>query len=447
MNTIELLAISPIDGRYNRQTELLGSYFSENALMKYRTHVEIEYFISLCEIPIPQLKDFPKDKIETLRKIVTNFDIEDGKEIKEIEAVTNHDVKAVEYFIKRKFDKLQLEQYKEFIHFGLTSQDINNTAFPMMWKNALQDVYIPALESLCNKLSELSKEWSDVPMLARTHGQPASPTRLGKEIKVFEYRLITQLEALKSIPHTAKFGGATGNFNAHQVAYPQIDWKEFGKKLLSTKLGLIREEYTTQISNYDQLSASFDAVKRIHTILIDMTRDLWQYISMDYFKQKIKAGEVGSSAMPHKVNPIDFENAEGNLGIANALLEHLSAKLPISRLQRDLTDSTVTRNIGVPMAHGLIALKSTTKGLNKLLLNRDKISSDLEDNWAVVAEAIQTILRREGYPEPYEALKELTRKNEQITEESIRAFINQLDVNDTIKEELKSINPHNYTGI
>ena len=447
MNTIELLAISPIDGRYNRQTELLGSYFSENALMKYRTHVEIEYFISLCEIPIPQLKDFPKDKIETLRKIVTNFDIEDGKEIKEIEAVTNHDVKAVEYFIKRKFDKLQLEQYKEFIHFGLTSQDINNTAFPMMWKNALQDVYIPALESLCNKLSELSKEWSDVPMLARTHGQPASPTRLGKEIKVFEYRLITQLEALKSIPHTAKFGGATGNFNAHQVAYPQIDWKEFGKKLLSTKLGLIREEYTTQISNYDQLSASFDAMKRIHTILIDMTRDLWQYISMDYFKQKIKAGEVGSSAMPHKVNPIDFENAEGNLGIANALLEHLSAKLPISRLQRDLTDSTVTRNIGVPMAHGLIALKSTTKGLNKLLLNRDKISSDLEDNWAVVAEAIQTILRREGYPEPYEALKELTRKNEQITEESIRAFINQLDVNDTIKEELKSINPHNYTGI
>lgn len=447
MNTIELLAISPIDGRYNRQTELLGSYFSENALMKYRTHVEIEYFISLCEIPIPQLKDFPKDKIETLRKIVTNFDIEDGKKIKEIEAVTNHDVKAVEYFIKRKFDKLQLEQYKEFIHFGLTSQDINNTAFPMMWKNALQEVYIPALESLCNKLTELSKEWSDVPMLARTHGQPASPTRLGKEIKVFEYRLHTQLEALKSIPHTAKFGGATGNFNAHQVAYPQIDWKEFGKKLLSTKLGLIREEYTTQISNYDQLSASFDAMKRIHTILIDMTRDLWQYISMDYFKQKIKAGEVGSSAMPHKVNPIDFENAEGNLGIANALLEHLSAKLPISRLQRDLTDSTVTRNIGVPMAHGLIALKSTTKGLNKLLLNRDKISSDLEDNWAVVAEAIQTILRREGYPEPYEALKELTRKNEQITEESIRAFINQLDVNDTIKEELKSINPHNYTGI
>ena len=356
-------------------------------------------------------------------------------------------MKAVEYFIKRKFDKLQLEQYKEFIHFGLTSQDINNTAFPMMWKNALQEVYIPALESLCNKLSELSNEWSDVPMLARTHGQPASPTRLGKEIKVFEYRLHTQLEALKSIPHTAKFGGATGNFNAHQVAYPQIDWKEFGKKLLSTKLGLIREEYTTQISNYDQLSASFDAMKRIHTILIDMTRDLWQYISMDYFKQKIKAGEVGSSAMPHKVNPIDFENAEGNLGIANALLEHLSAKLPISRLQRDLTDSTVTRNIGVPMAHGLIALKSTTKGLNKLLLNRDKISSDLEDNWAVVAEAIQTILRREGYPEPYEALKELTRKNEQITEESIRAFINQLDVNDTIKEELKSINPHNYTGI
>ena len=447
MNTNELLAVSPIDGRYKQHTELLGAYFSEYALMKYRTHVEIEYFISLCEIPIPQLKDFPKDKIETLRKVALDFTIEDGQEIKEIEATTNHDVKAVEYFIKHKFDKLHLEQYKEFIHFGLTSQDINNTAFPLMWKNALQVVYIPQLESLCNILAKLSDDWKDVPMLARTHGQPASPTRLGKEIKVFEYRLLTQIETLKSIPHTAKFGGATGNFNAHKVAYPDIDWKEFGRKFLAEKLDLTREEYTTQISNYDQLSASFDALKRIHTILIDMTRDLWQYISMEYFKQKIKEGEVGSSAMPHKVNPIDFENAEGNLGIANALLEHLSAKLPISRLQRDLTDSTVMRNIGVPLAHGLIAIKSTTKGLNKLLLNSTKISADLENNWAVVAEAIQTILRREGYPEPYEALKALTRKNEQITEESIHAFIRQLDVNDDVKVELKSINPHNYTGI
>lgn len=447
MNTIELLAVSPIDGRYKKQTDVLGKYFSEYALMKFRTHVEIEYFISLCEIPIPQLKDFPKDKIEALRKVALDFDIEDGKEIKEIEAVTNHDVKAVEYFIKHKFEKLQLEQYIEFIHFGLTSQDINNTAFPIMWRDALQEVYIPQLESLCDKLSKLSTEWNDVPMLARTHGQPASPTRLGKEIKVFEYRLRTQIDSLKAIPHTAKFGGATGNFNAHQVAYPEVDWKEFGEKFLSSKLNLVREEYTTQISNYDQLAASFDTMKRIHTILIDMTRDLWQYISMDYFKQKIKEGEVGSSAMPHKVNPIDFENAEGNLGIANALLEHLSAKLPISRLQRDLTDSTVTRNIGMPMAHGLIAIKSTTKGLNKLLLNNSKISSDLDDNWAVVAEAIQTILRREGYPKPYEALKELTRRNEHVTEESIRVFINQLELSEKVKEELNSINPHNYTGI
>ena len=447
MNTNELLAVSPIDGRYKQRTEVLSKYFSEYALMKFRTHVEIEYFISLCETPIPQLKDFPKDKIEALRRIALDFTIEDGKEIKEIEATTNHDVKAVEYFIKHKFDKLNLQQYKEFIHFGLTSQDINNTAFPLMWKKALQEVYIPQLETLCNKLSELSTQWNDVPMLARTHGQPASPTRLGKEIKVFEYRLHTQIEVLKSIPHTAKFGGATGNFNAHKVAYPQIDWKEFGETFLLAKLDLIREEYTTQISNYDQLAASFDAMKRIHTIIIDMTRDLWQYISMDYFKQKIKAGEVGSSAMPHKVNPIDFENAEGNLGIANAILEHLSAKLPISRLQRDLTDSTVTRNIGVPMAHGLIAIKSTTKGLNKLLLNRDKISSDLDNNWAVVAEAVQTILRREGYPEPYEALKALTRKNEQITKKSIRAFVDQLEVSDDVKLELNSITPHNYTGI
>ena len=447
MNTNELLAVSPIDGRYKNQTELLSEYFSEYALMKFRTHVEIEYFISLCEIPIPQLKDFPKDKIEILRKVALDFSIEDGKEIKEIESTTNHDVKAVEYFIKHKFDNLHLEQYKEFIHFGLTSQDINNTAFPLMWKNALQVVYIPQLESLCSILSKLSIEWNNVPMLARTHGQPASPTRLGKEIKVFEYRLLTQIQNLKSLPFTAKFGGATGNFNAHQVAYPQIDWKEFGKKLLSDKLGLTREEYTTQISNYDQLSASFDALKRIHTILIDMTRDFWQYISMDYFKQKIKEGEVGSSAMPHKVNPIDFENAEGNLGIANALLEHLSAKLPISRLQRDLTDSTVMRNIGVPLAHGLIALNSTTKGLNKLLLNNTKISADLDNNWAVVAEAIQTVLRREGYPEPYEALKALTRRNEQITEDSIKVFVNQLNVSEDVKVELNSITPHNYTGI
>ena len=447
MNTNELMAISPIDGRYNKQTELLAEYFSEYALMKFRTHVEIEYFISLCEIPIPQLESFPQDKFDALRKVVTAFSIEDGEEIKKIESVTNHDVKAIEYFIKHKFDDLKLEQYKEFIHFGLTSQDINNTAFPLMWKNALQTVYIPQLEMVCDILSTLSNEWSDVPMLARTHGQPASPTRLGKEIKVFEYRLLTQIKNLKSIPFTAKFGGATGNFNAHQVAYPKIGWREFGNKFLEEKLGLLREEYTTQISNYDELAASFDAIKRIHTILIDMTRDFWQYISMEYFKQKIKEGEVGSSAMPHKVNPIDFENAEGNLGIANALLEHLSAKLPISRLQRDLTDSTVIRNIGVPLAHGLIALKSTTKGLNKLLLNSDKIRKDLDNNWAVVAEAIQTILRREGYPEPYEALKALTRKNEQITEESIKKFINQLNVNDDVKVELSSINPHNYTGI
>ncbi len=447
MNTTELLAVSPIDGRYKQHTELLSAYFSEHALMKFRIDVEIEYFISLCEIPIPQLRDFPKDKIESLKRVALDFSIEDGKEIKEIEATTNHDVKAVEYFVKHKFDKLHLEQYKEFIHFGLTSQDINNTAFPIMWKNALQEIYIPELELLCNILSKLSIEWNNVPMLARTHGQPASPTRLGKEIKVFEYRLLTQIETLKSIPFTAKFGGATGNFNAHLVAYPEIDWKEFGKKFLAEKLGLVREEYTTQISNYDQLSASFDALKRIHTILIDMTRDLWQYISMDYFKQKIKDGEVGSSAMPHKVNPIDFENAEGNLGIANALLEHLSAKLPISRLQRDLTDSTVMRNIGVPLAHGLIALKSATKGLNKLLLNNSKISADLDNNWAVVAEAIQTILRREGYPEPYEALKALTRKNEQITEQSMKEFINRLNVSDDVKIELNSINPHNYTGI
>lgn len=447
MNTNELTAISPIDGRYKKHTELLTTYFSEFALMKYRTHVEIEYFISLCEIPIPQLESFPKNKIEVLREVVNNFSLEDGAKIKAIESVTNHDVKAVEYFIKEKFDLLKLDQYKEFIHFGLTSQDINNTAFPLMWKDALQKTYIPQLESLCTVLSKLSVEWKDVPMLARTHGQPASPTRLGKEIKVFEYRLLTQIRSLKLIPHTAKFGGATGNFNAHKVAYSTVDWKLFAEKFLSEKLDLNREEYTTQISNYDQLGASFDAIKRINTILIDLTRDFWQYISMDYFKQKIKEGEVGSSAMPHKVNPIDFENAEGNLGIANAFLEHLSSKLPVSRLQRDLTDSTVIRNIGVPLAHGLIAIKSTTKGLNKLLLNNQRIIKDLDDNWAVVAEAVQTILRREGYQEPYEALKALTRTNEAITENSIKKFINQLDVNEEIKVELNAINPQNYTGI
>jgi len=447
MNKNQLMAVSPIDGRYKKQTEVLGTYFSEYALMKYRTHVEIEYFIALCEIPLPQLLDFPKNKIDALRKVASNFDIEDGEQIKKIESTTNHDVKAVEYFIKNKFDKLELDQYKEFIHFGLTSQDINNTAFPLMWKEALQNVYIPELESLCSILSKLAEQWDDIPMLARTHGQPASPTRLGKEIKVFEYRLNIQIQNLKSVPHTAKFGGATGNFNAHKVAYPNVDWRQFAEKLLTDKLALSREQYTTQISNYDQLAASFDALKRIHTIIIDMTRDFWQYISMDFFKQKIKEGEVGSSAMPHKVNPIDFENAEGNLGIANALLEHLATKLPISRLQRDLTDSTVIRNIGMPLAHGLIALKSTTKGLNKLLLNSQRISKDLDDNWAVVAEAIQTILRREGYPEPYEALKVLTRTNEAINEDSIKKFINKLNVSERIKTELNSINPHNYTGV
>lgn len=447
MNLDPLFAITPIDGRYLRITNPLSAYFSEYAFLKNRVRVEIEYFIALTELDIPQLQYYDGTLNSKLREIYLQFDKADAQWIKEKEKETNHDIKAVEYFVKNKFEELGLHDSLEFIHFGLTSQDINNTAFPIMWKNALQSVYIPQLESLCNILSKLSVEWKDVPMLARTHGQPASPTRLGKEVKVFEYRLFTQLQNLKSVPFTAKFGGATGNFNAHQVAYPTIDWKEFGNKFLTDKLGLTREEYTTQISNYDEMSASFDAFKRINTILIDMTRDFWQYISMDYFKQKIKEGEVGSSAMPHKVNPIDFENAEGNLGIANALLEHLSAKLPISRLQRDLTDSTVLRNIGMPMAHGLIALKSTTKGLNKLLLNNSKIDADLENNWAVVAEAIQTILRREGYPEPYEALKALTRTNMQITKESIQEFISQLNVSNNVKEELSSITPQNYTGI
>ena len=401
MKLDELSAISPIDGRYRDKTRELAVYFSEYALIKYRTQVEAEYFISLCELGISPLDKVDKPVFGMLRKIAENFSEQDAQRIKNIEKVTNHDVKAVEYFLKEKFDELNLEEFKEFIHFGLTSQDINNTATPMMWKDALEKTYIPQLEALISLLDRFAEDWKDVPMLARTHGQPASPTRLGKEIKVFEYRLRNQTEVLKHIPAKAKFGGATGNFNAHRVAYPHIDWKDFGNKFLSEKLGLVREEYTTQISNYDALAASFDALKRINTILIDFTRDVWQYISMEYFKQRIKEGEVGSSAMPHKVNPIDFENAEGNLGIANALLEHLAAKLPISRLQRDLTDSTVIRNIGMPLAHGLIAIKSTTKGLHKLLLNEEAIERDLENNWAVVAEGIQTILRREGYPKPY----------------------------------------------
>ncbi|HHV86988.1 MAG TPA: adenylosuccinate lyase [Petrimonas sp.] len=447
MKLDELSAISPIDGRYRDKTRELALYFSEYALIKYRTQVEVEYFISLCELGISPLDKVDKSVFGVLRKIVENFSEQDAQRIKEIEKVTNHDVKAVEYFLKEKFDELHLEAFKEFIHFGLTSQDINNTATPMMWKDALQKTYVPQLEDLISLLGKFAEEWKDIPMLARTHGQPASPTRLGKEIKVFEYRLRNQTEVLKRIPAKAKFGGATGNFNAHRVAYPHIDWKGFGNSFLSDKLGLVREEYTTQISNYDTLAASFDALKRINTILTDFTRDMWQYISMEYFKQRIKEGEVGSSAMPHKVNPIDFENAEGNLGIANALLEHLAAKLPISRLQRDLTDSTVIRNIGMPLAHGLIAIKSTTKGLHKLLLNEEAIERDLENNWAVVAEGIQTILRREGYPKPYEALKALTRTNQHITEESISNFIDTLNVNEEIKKELKAISPRNYTGV
>ena len=447
MKLDKLTAISPIDGRYRNNTAELAEYFSEYALIKYRTHVEIEYFISLCESKISPLDKVDNSLFELLRGIVTNFTEQDAQRIKDIEKVTNHDVKAVEYFLKEKFEALNLHDYVEFIHFGLTSQDINNTATPLMYKDALNNVYMPQLESLLALLSAFADEWKDVSMLARTHGQPASPTRLGKEFQVYEYRLRSQIDVLKAIPARGKFGGATGNFNAHHVAYPEVDWKSFGNKFLLEKLGLIREECTTQISNYDDLAASFDALKRINTILIDFTRDVWQYISMEYFKQKIKEGEIGSSAMPHKVNPIDFENAEGNLGIANALLEHLSAKLPISRLQRDLTDSTVTRNIGLPISHGLIAIKSTTKGLNKLLLNEKAISADLDQNWAVVAEGIQTILRREGYPKPYEALKDLTRTNKHITQNSISEFIDTLDLSEDIKKELKSITPHNYTGL
>lgn len=443
-----LTAVSPIDGRYRAKAEPLAPYFSEYALMKYRVRVEIEYFITLCELPLPQLADFPHELFETLRDIYRNFSEDDAARVKDIESITNHDVKAIEYFIKEEFDKIEnLEHFKEFIHFGLTSQDINNTSFPLMLKDATELVYLPLLQELIDQLNEYAEEWKDIPMLAKTHGQPASPTRLGKEVKVFAYRLEQQVALLKACPMTAKFGGATGNFNAHHVAYPEYDWRAFGRKFVSEKLGLQREEYTTQISNYDNMAALFDAMKRVNTIVIDMDRDFWQYVSMEYFKQRIKKGEVGSSAMPHKVNPIDFENSEGNLGLANAIFEHLSRKLPISRLQRDLTDSTVIRNIGVPMGHSLIAFQSSLKGLRKLLLHEESIRRDLDNCWAVVAEAIQTILRREAYPNPYEALKALTRTNEAMTEERIHNFIDTLEVSDAIKAELRAITPHNYTGM
>ncbi len=443
----ELNAISPIDGRYRNKTVGLAPYFSEAALIKYRVRVEIEYFIALCEIPLPQLAHFDNSKFSVLREIYSNFDTKDAEDIKEIEKTTNHDVKAVEYFIKKAFDKLGLSAFKEFIHFGLTSQDINNTAIPLSIKEAMNEVYVPQYFQLLEKLEELTAEWAAIPMLARTHGQPASPTRLGKEISVYVKRLKEQFNLLNDIPSAAKFGGATGNFNAHKVAYPTIDWKNFGSTFVQEKLGLHHSFPTTQIEHYDHVAALFDTMKRINTIVLDLDRDFWTYVSMDYFKQKIKAGEVGSSAMPHKVNPIDFENSEGNLGLANAIFEHLSAKLPVSRLQRDLTDSTVLRNVGVPFAHTIIAFQATLKGLNKLLLNKDKFEQDLENNWAVVAEAIQTILRREGYPNPYEALKGLTRTNEKINQESIGNFIDTLEVSETIKKELKQITPSNYTGI
>lgn len=443
-----LTAVSPIDGRYRGKTEPLAPYFSEYALMKYRVRVEIEYFITLCELPLPQLAAFDHALFPTLRKIYESFSEEDASRVKDIEKVTNHDVKAIEYFIKERFDAIGgLDAFKEFIHFGLTSQDINNTSFPLMFKDALERVYYPLLQELIDQLNAYAEEWKDIPMLAKTHGQPASPTRLGKEIRVFAYRLEQQRDLLKASPITAKFGGATGNFNAHHVAYPGYDWKTFGNRFVSEKLGLEREQFTTQISNYDSLGAAFDALKRINTIVIDLDRDFWQYVSMEYFKQKIKAGEVGSSAMPHKVNPIDFENSEGNLGMANAIFAHLSQKLPVSRLQRDLTDSTVIRNIGVPLGHTIIAFESTLKGLRKLLLHQESINADLDNCWAVVAEAIQTILRREAYPHPYEALKALTRTNQAITQESISHFIDSLDVNEAIKTELRAITPHNYTGI
>ena len=443
-----LTAISPIDGRYRGKTEPLSEYFSEYALVRYRVRVEIEYFIALCELPLPQLQDFNHDRFEAMRDIYRQFTPADAQRVKDIEAVTNHDVKAVEYFIKERLDAMGgFEKYKEFIHFGLTSQDINNTSVPLSVKEALEQVYVPLLEELIEQLHDYAEEWKNVAMLAKTHGQPASPTRLGKEIMVYVYRLEEQLRSLREVPVTAKFGGATGNYNAHHVAYPQYDWREFGNRFVSEKLGLEREQYTTQISNYDWLAAIFDAMRRINTIIIDLDRDFWMYISMDYFKQKIKAGEVGSSAMPHKVNPIDYENSEGNLGMANAVLSFLAQKLPVSRLQRDLTDSTVLRNVGVPMGHALIAFQSTLKGLRKLILNEDKLHEDLENTWAVVAEAIQTILRREAYPNPYETLKALTRTNKKMDEQTIHEFIQTLEVSDEVKQELMAITPWNYTGI
>lgn len=443
----ELTAISPIDGRYRNKTIALANYFSEEALIKYRILVEIEYFIALCQLPLPQLKSVEHSVFEKLRDLYKNFSTADALSIKEIEKTTNHDVKAVEYFIKNAFDQLGLQAYKEFIHFGLTSQDINNTAIPLSLKESFENVYLPVLVNVIAKLKDLSQEWKDVPMLARTHGQPASPTRLGKEFGVFVERLEEQMRLLFNIPFAAKFGGATGNYNAHHVAYPSFDWRKFGAAFVEETLGLHHSFPTTQIEHYDHMAAFFDCLKRINTILIDLDRDVWTYVSMDYFKQKIKAGEIGSSAMPHKVNPIDFENSEGNLGIANALFEHLAAKLPLSRLQRDLTDSTVLRNIGVPIGHTLIGFEATLKGLDKLLLNPSKLAADLEQNWAVVAEAIQTILRREGYPNPYEALKGLTRTNEVMNQASIHAFIKSLEVNESVKEELLRITPSNYLGI
>jgi len=443
-----LTAVSPIDGRYRSKTECLADYFSEYALIRYRVRVEIEYFITLCELPLPQLKSFNSALFEQLRDIYRNFDEASAARVKEIESITNHDVKAVEYFIKEEFDKIGgLDDYKEFIHFGLTSQDINNTSVPLSVKEALEEVFYPQVEELIAQLKEYAEAWKDIPMLAKTHGQPASPTRLGKEVEVYVYRLSEQLATLRNCKMTAKFGGATGNFNAHHVAYPQHDWRAFGNRFVSEKLGLEREQWTTQISNYDHLGSVFDAIRRINIIIIDLDRDFWMYISMEYFKQKIKAGEVGSSAMPHKVNPIDFENSEGNLGIANAILQFLAQKLPVSRLQRDLTDSTVLRNVGVPVGHSVIAIQSTLKGLRKLILNEEKLREDLENTWAVVAEAIQTILRREAYPHPYEALKALTRTNEKMTEETIHAFVQTLNVSDSVKAELMAITPYNYTGI
>lgn len=446
MSLSSLTAISPIDGRYRGKVEILEKYYSEYALIRYRVKVEIEYFIALCKLPLPQLAGVDHALFGELRDIYAKFSVDDAQRVKDIESVTNHDVKAVEYFIKEQFDRLGLAQYKEFIHFGLTSQDINNTSVPMLIRDSLHEAYLPLLDEMVGLLNQYAEEWKDIPMLAKTHGQPASPTRLGKEIRVFAYRLEKQIELLKQVPVSGKFGGATGNFNAHRVAFPDRDWRAFAKKFLNESLGIEREEWTTQISNYDNLAALFDAMARINTIMIDLDRDMWQYISMEYFKQKIKAGEVGSSAMPHKVNPIDFENSEGNLGLANAILNHLAGKLPVSRLQRDLTDSTVLRNVGVPLAHMMVALHSTLKGLHKLLLNEAAISRDLDNMWNVVAEAIQTILRREGYEKPYETLKALTRTNSKVDAESIASFIDTLKVSDAVKEELKAITPHNYTG-